>query len=114
MMLFHATGRHSDAGKSTPVDAGKVLREASEAGFEAATDDLIAKLGLALDEFAKQAASGTIRGEGTPAVAMVDRQGRPVQLGGGGAGALGLGELALGALLLLPMLAGRRRARRGA
>jgi rhombotail lipoprotein len=109
-MLFHASGESSQAGRSTPVDQQKKMRQASEASFASATDDLIVNLDVALDQFAEQAASGTIRGEGTPAIAMVDEQGRPVQVGGGGGGfgggALGGMELAIVAILLL---AARRR-----
>ena len=54
---------------------------ARQAANDAATADLIADLNRALDEFAQQAASGTIRGEGTPAIAMVDENGQPVSDG---------------------------------
>ncbi len=54
----------------------------------------------------------TVRGEGTPAIAMVDESGRPVRLeGGGGAGSLGAYEALIAMLLLLPTLAGRCRRR---
>lgn len=107
-MLFHASGQSSTAGRATPVDLQRALRLDSEKGFEIAIDDLIANLDAALDRFAEQAASGTIRGEGTPAIAMVDRQGQPVQLDGG-AGALDGAEILIVFILLLPALAARLR-----
>jgi rhombotail lipoprotein len=107
-MLFHASGQSSQTGRSTPVDQPMKLRQDSEASFASAIDDLIANLDTALDSFAEQAASGTIRGEGTPAIAMVDEAGQPVNVGGGGfgGGAIGGVELMLVAMLLL---AARRR-----
>lgn len=107
-MLFHATGQDSDRGRATPVDVSKSLREESAEGFRRATEDLVANLNTALDEFIEQAASGTVRGEGTPAIAMVDEDGNPVTIGGG-AGSLGAVDLLAGALLLLPLLGARRR-----
>jgi len=109
-MLFNASGRSSVSGKSLPVQIDKALRERSEQGFEAATDDLIANMNTALDAFQTQAATGTVRGPGTPAVAMVDAAGDPVQPAGGGAGALGPALAA--AALLLATLSLRRSRRR--
>ena len=109
-MLFNASGQSSVSGKSLPVQIEKALRERSEQGFEAATDDLIANLDTALDLFQTQAASGTVRGPGTPAVAMVDASGQPVRSSGGGAGAVPLAELFGAALLVsLAMFARRQR-----
>jgi rhombotail lipoprotein len=109
-LLFNASGQSELSGKSLPVQIDKALRERSEQGFEAATDDLIAKLDTALDAFQDQAASGTVRGPGTPAVAMVDASGQPVRPGGGGAGALGPAG-ALGALLIVLLARSARRRR---
>ena len=106
-MLFHATGQDSDKGRATPVDVSKSLRDESEESFRRATDDLVANLNVALDGFIEQAASGTVRGEGTPALAMVDENGQPVQIGG--AGSFGAVGLVAGMLLLLPLLGARRR-----
>lgn len=110
-MLFNASGQSSISGKSLPVQIEKALRERSEQGFEAATDDLIANLDTALDAFQTQAASGTVRGPGTPAVAMVDSSGQPVRSsGGGGGGALPLASVFGAALLVsLAVLTRRRR-----
>lgn len=111
-MLFHATGQDSDKGRATPVDVNKSLRRESEEGFQRATEDLVANLNDALDGFIEQAASGTVRGEGTPAIAMVDENGQPVPLGGG-AGSFGTAGLVAGLLLLLPALGARCRRGRG-
>jgi rhombotail lipoprotein len=110
-MLFNASGQNSIEGKSLPVQVEKALRERSEQSFDAATDDLIANLNTALDAFQTQAATGTVRGPGTPAVAMYDASGQPVQPGaGGGGGSLALADVC-GAMLLisLAMLAKRNR-----
>ena len=99
-MLFHASGNSGLEGSSTPVELGKKLREESEKGFQRAVDDLVGKLDTALAAFQEQAATGTIHGPGTPGVAVVDSEGRPVPAGGGG-GAGALGILESGALVLL-------------
>jgi len=109
-MLFHATGQDSDKGRATPVDVNKSLRRESAEGFQRATEDLVANLNEALDRFIEQAASGTVRGEGTPAIAMVDQNGQPVPVGG--AGSFGAAGLVAGLLLLLPALGTRCRRRR--
>jgi rhombotail lipoprotein len=112
-MLFNASGQSNIEGKSLPVQVEKALRERSEQGFEAATDDLIANLKTALDAFQVQAATGTVRGPGTPAVAMVDSSGQPVRSGGGGgAGSLALGEV-FAALLLVSLAMLAKRTRKG-
>jgi rhombotail lipoprotein len=99
-MLFNASGQSSIEGKSLPVQIEKALRERSEQGFEDANDDLIANLNTALDAFQSQARTGTVRGPGTPAVAMYDSSGQPVRSGGGGS--LAVVEV-LGAVLLVSM-----------
>ncbi len=104
-MLFHAPGESSVAGRSLPTEVGKALLDDSAQGFELATTDLIVNLTEALIRFEEQAASGTVRGEGTPAVAMVDADGNPVQSGSGGA--LGVFELLLAALLVAGLAIGR-------
>lgn len=110
-LLFRAAGQSAIGGKSTPVDVERTLRSLSGLGFGEAANELIENLDEALTRFQEQAASGTVRGEGTPALTMVDASGRTVTPGGGGAGALGLGELA-GAVLLagLAAVTGRRKA----
>jgi rhombotail lipoprotein len=103
-MLLHASGSDSTKDSSTPAAQAKNLRDASEKGFTRAVDDLMAKLDTALDGFVAQAATGTVHGPGTPAVAMVDKEGKPLPPGGSGgasgAGASGLAELGAALLLL--------------
>jgi rhombotail lipoprotein len=111
-MLFNASGQSSGAGSSTPVDMGKKLRAEQERGFDAATADLIQNLDVALAVFQEQAKTGTVRGQGTPALAIVDEQGRVVSGGAEGvsAGALGpLEALAGAALAALGAMGWRRR-----
>ena len=110
-MLFQATGSSSVSGSSTPIDVEKALRVRSEEGFDKATDDLIAHLDSALATFQQQAKTGTVRGAGTPAIAIVDASGNVVGTGSGGAGALGGEELAIGVALTLLALSGRGRRR---
>ena len=109
-LLFNASGQSAIGGASTPIDQARVLRDRSGEGFEQATADLIANLGTALETFEKQAATGTVRGPGTPAVAMLDATGKPVAgPGSEGGGAFGPAEIA-GALLLAAIgILGRRR-----
>ncbi|HEX5041706.1 MAG TPA: rhombotarget lipoprotein [Candidatus Polarisedimenticolaceae bacterium] len=109
-LLFNASGRSAVGGSSTPIKVDKALRTASDQGFAAATDDLIKNLETALAAFQEQAAKGTVRGVGTPAIALVDPQGQPLPPGEG-AGALGAVELSLALLLLACRACGRRAAR---
>ena len=104
-MLFHASGASSVTGRSLPTEVGKALLDNSAQGFELSTTDLIVNLTEALMRFEEQAASGTVRGAGTPAVAMVDADGSPVQSGSGGA--LGVFEFLLVALLVTGLAIGR-------
>jgi rhombotail lipoprotein len=109
-MLFHATGQNKAAGKSTPIDIRKDLRERSNESFEQATDDLIVQLDKALEAFGEQASTGTVRGAGTPAIAIYDASGTEITSGGGGsgAGAFGIPTLLGTALLISLGLLGRR------
>jgi len=113
-LLFHASGNSTVAAAATPVDVDRVLRQHSEEGFETATTDLITNLGTALGQFHQQAATGTVRGPGTPLVAVLGPDGLPTQGGGAGdgSGAVGAVELAGAALLLLLALRERRVAAR--
>lgn len=112
-LLFNAPGQSGLKGSSTPVAVEKTLRASSAKGFDEATENLIANLGSALDEFQKQAESGTVRGAGTPAVAFYDASGtklEPKEGGGWGGGAIGPGDmLATGALALSALIAWRSR-----
>lgn len=112
-LLFHAPGNSTVAAAATPVDVDRVLRQHSEEGFETATTDLIANLGTALGQFQQQAATGTVRGPGTPAVAVLGPDGLPTQGDGtDGSGAVGAVELAGAVLLMLLALRERRVAAR--
>jgi rhombotail lipoprotein len=105
-ILFTSSGQSQVSGKTTPINVSKELRAASVAGFEQATSSLIENLDAALDAFEQQALTGTIRGEGTPAVEMYSASGERLGSGGGGGAA---GWLLLGALGFLLALAGRDR-----
>ncbi|MBI5433249.1 MAG: rhombotarget lipoprotein [Planctomycetes bacterium] len=98
-LLLHASGASSLAERSTAVDVQRVAREAADAGFVQATDELIAGLNTSLDEFREQAKSGTVRGRGTPALTV----------NGGVAGAGGFGGWQVVAALCLLAGAVRRR-----
>jgi rhombotail lipoprotein len=100
-MLFNASGRSSVRGSSTPMGTGKALRSTSDQGFLEATDELIAHLETALTAFEEQATSGTVRGPGTPALALVNAEGQPIDSSGTGGGAVGAAEVGLALLLLL-------------
>jgi rhombotail lipoprotein len=108
-MLFNASGRSASRGRATPLEVERELRSRSGQGFESATVDLIANLETALDAFQEQAKTGTVRGPGTPAIAVVDEAGQPVAAGGSGGGAVGLGELVAATLLVLSGLCRWRR-----
>lgn len=102
-MLFSASGDSSIGGKSTPIDVSKELRGASEQGFELAVDALIPRLDAALAAFQEQARQGTVRGPGTPSVALVETP-------GGSAGSFGAFEILAAALLWAGATASNRRA----
>lgn len=104
-LLFRASGANTVKKRSTPVGTGRTRRLLSEEGFSQATDDLIEQLGGALEAFEEQAATGTVRGVGTPAIRMVDASGAEVIPGGG---ALGTAELVLIVLLVGTVFLGRR------
>lgn len=100
-LLFNAAGRSQVEQSSTILESSAKLREDSSKGFEVAIADMIAQLQLALAAFREQAKSGTVRGAGTPKLA--------VEGGGGtGAGASGLLELGLALLLAGGSCLGRR------
>ncbi|HJQ99162.1 MAG TPA: rhombotarget lipoprotein [Candidatus Polarisedimenticolaceae bacterium] len=95
-MLFTASGRSGVTGHATPLGAEQALRSRSEEGFQQATDDLIVNLNTSLEAFRTQAATGTVRGPGTPLVTIVDGAvGSEGGSGGGSAGGLDAAALAL-------------------
>lgn len=109
-LLFNASGSSKVEKSSTAIDLARAERDASLEGFGSATDQLIANLELALERFREQAKSGTVRGQGTPALKVTAADGSPA---GAGVGAFGGWQLC--AVLLLacaaaarPTLGGRR------
>lgn len=85
--LLRAAGQSSIKGESLLLAVEKKLDAASTQGFELAVDDLVANLDRALSEFESQAVKGTVRGPGTPAVAVLDSaSGRPVAVRADGSG----------------------------
>lgn len=112
VLLFHAAGSSRSREWATPVSLDRELRKAADEGFEEATAELIGGVQTALTAFGKQADTGTVRGRGTPAIRLVDDQGRPVKAGG----ALGLSHGVLAGTLAFGAFARgvrRRRKRRG-
>ncbi|MGE3667918.1 MAG: rhombotarget lipoprotein [Steroidobacteraceae bacterium] len=106
-LLFRASGTSTLQGSATAIDSPRELREAGAKGFEEATTMLIADLDRMLAGFREQAKSGTVRGAGTSAVTVTDSAGGGV----GGAGAVGVIELAAAILFAAgAALLSRRRA----
>ncbi|HXI03869.1 MAG TPA: rhombotarget lipoprotein [Candidatus Saccharimonadales bacterium] len=98
-LLFRAGGSSESSGRSTPVSTERALKQEAEAGFEAATTDLIGQLRKGLDAFEEQARTGTVRGIGTPEVSIVETQtssapGGETRAAGGALGGLDLAILA--------------------
>ncbi len=111
-LLFRAAGESRVKGWSSPVNVDRKRRRFAGEGFTEATGPLIANLNAALTRFEEQAASGTVQGPGTPAIAMYDARGERVTRasdGGGGGGALDASELVMAALLGLVLVLGARR-----
>jgi rhombotail lipoprotein len=101
-LLFRAAGESVVNGRASPVGLAAERRAQSDVGFRQATDGLITNLKTSFDEFAKQAASGTVRGPGTPAVRIARTPEAQVAShggGSGGAGALGFVDLLIAAML---------------
>jgi rhombotail lipoprotein len=114
-LLFRAAGDSTIHGRSSPLNEAGKRRKFAEEGFDQATRSLIASLDTALAGFETTSKEGTVRGPGTPAIAIYDKSGTRVNqtASGGGAGALGGSELGAAVLLALALLA-RRPARDGA
>ena len=99
-------------GASSPLNYQGKNRKYSAEGFSQATQSLIGQLNTALTAFEEQAKAGTVRGPGTPAIALYDASGRQIGTGkGGGSGSGGAGALgALDGLLLAGLGLGRAHA----
>lgn len=96
-LLLIAAGKSVVQGRSTAVGLERSLREDRVEGFHLAIDDLVSNLRAALGRFREQVETGTVRGQGTPAVEVTSA---PGYAGGStGVGSLGALELALAALL---------------
>ena len=98
-LLFRAAGESTVNGSSSPLNESRKRRLFAGQGFDKATPVLIANLDKSLAEFEEQAKNGTVRGAGTPAVAMYNAEGKRVNGGAGSAGGAGGG--AFGGLELL-------------
>ena len=113
VLLFRAAGQSTVKGHSSPLNERRKRRLFASEGFDKATSDLIASLNTALEEFERQARTGTVQGPGTPRIAMYDAKGEQITAtsggggGGGGGGALGVPELIAVALLGLSLLVRR-------
>lgn len=108
-LLFRAPGQSTLKGRSNPLTVERTRRMLAEQGFDDASKDLIANLNTALATFEEQAKSGTVRGAGTPAIAVYDKTGARVGASGGGGGAIGMAEALAAALLAAVLLGARRR-----
>ncbi len=65
-LLFRASGENRFRKQTAGMYEEKAWRKASNQGFDDAAVNLAANLDEALTEFTQQAASGTVRGRGTP------------------------------------------------
>jgi rhombotail lipoprotein len=92
-LLFNAAGRSEVENSSTALEVFDAQREDSAKGYERAVDAMIVDLQRSLDAFREQARTGTVRGAGTPALA-IDRGPGSTAGGGTGAGAVGALECA--------------------
>ena len=97
-LLFRAAGESVVNGRAAPVGLAAERRAQAELGFSQAVDGLITNLRRSFDEFSKQAASGTVRGPGTPAVRIIRTPGAQVA-SNGGAGALGFLDVLIVSML---------------
>lgn len=97
-LLFRAAGESVVNGRAAPVGLTAERRAQSELGFGRAVDGLIINLKTSFAEFSRQAASGTVRGPGTPAI-RITRTADAQVAAGGGAGALGLLDVLIAAML---------------
>jgi rhombotail lipoprotein len=110
-LLFRAAGESTVNGSSSPLNESRKRRLFAGEGFDKATPVLISNLDKSLAEFEEQSKNGTVRGPGTPAIAMYNAEGKQVNggagaagnSGGAGGGAFGGAELLGVALLALAL-----------
>jgi rhombotail lipoprotein len=100
-LLFRAAGESVVNGRASPVGLTAERRAQSDQGFSQAVDGLITNLKTSFDEFSRQAASGTVRGPGTPAIRITRTPEAQVASRGGssGAGAFGVFDVLIAAML---------------
>ena len=102
-LLFRAAGESRVRKRATGMHEEKAWRKASNQGFDGAVVELAANLDEALEQFTVQAASGTVRGRGTPQLNVTAGPGYQGSLGGGAAGWIEIAALAsllVGGLIL--------------
>jgi rhombotail lipoprotein len=110
-LLFRTAGSDVRGAKATPIETPEAVRKQGDASLEAAIEDLIANLSTGLEAFSEQAATGTVRGQGTPGIEV---KAAPGYSGvakfekGRYTGGLGATELVLLVLLASAAGAGRR------
>jgi rhombotail lipoprotein len=101
-LLFRAAGESVVDGRASPVGIAAERRAQADLGFSQAVDGLIANLKTSFAEFSKQAASGTVRGPGTPAIRIARTPEAQVASNGGGSG--GAGAVGVIDVLVVAML----------
>jgi rhombotail lipoprotein len=110
-LLFRTAGTDVRGSKATPVETPEAMRLQGDASLEGAVDDLIVNLSAGLKAFGEQAAKGTVRGQGTPAIEVTAAPGYSGVArfeNGRYTGALGVPELVLLGLLAVAAGAARR------
>ncbi|GJM23254.1 MAG: hypothetical protein DHS20C15_31690 [Planctomycetota bacterium] len=114
-LLFRAAGTSTIGSSETGVNTASTLREEATRGFELAAAQLGDNLIAAVHVFAEQAASGTVRGLGTPAIevqAAPEYNGVAKFENGQYVGAYGTRELLVACMVaVLVALGARRRTR---
>lgn len=114
-LLFRTAGTSTIGGSETAVDTQGALREEATRGFDLAAAQLGENLLAAVHSFAEQAATGTVRGLGTPAIEV---QAAPEYSGvarfenGQYVGAYGPRELLAACMVAALVAVGARRRRR--
>jgi rhombotail lipoprotein len=110
-LLFRTAGSDVRGGRATPIETPEAVRKQGSASLQAAIDDLISNLSAGLEAFGEQAATGTVRGQGTPGIevkAAPGYSGVAKFENGRYSGGLGTTELVLLGLLAAAAGTGRR------